>query len=312
MSNGFITTYNSIKLAILLPCQVLSIFFSLFLWIFIIRSSFKLVKSIRNHFILILLIISFIQVLIELSMVENYLFIGVVRPSTYNYCLFFNWFELTLHGTSLYVMFWTSIERHILIFSYSIFQSQWKRIIFHYIPLTIVTIYPTVIYSYLILIYNCVNNWNYNELLCTVPCFYQNKTLRTINCFANIIIPVFSIAIVNIALIIRVTFHSIKMSANLRRRRKYRKITLQLLPISSLFLACWLPISIIDLIQQFFCPTFLIDIQFDVFLYLIYFIQILLPFLCLFSLVKFKKQIIIFLQRVRRRNVVDIVPTIQQ
>ncbi len=95
--------YNRLKLGILLPCQVLSILCSLFVFINIIYQPSKFTKPIGNHFILVLLITSIIQVSTELSMVENYLYIGIVRPSTNSYCLFFNWYEFSLNGISLFV-----------------------------------------------------------------------------------------------------------------------------------------------------------------------------------------------------------------
>jgi hypothetical protein len=100
-----ITIDNShqIKLFILLPCQILSILCSLFVFLNIICHPSKFLKPIRNHFIFVLLITSFIQVSTELSMVENYLHTGIIRPSTNSYCLFFNWYEFSLNGISLFV-----------------------------------------------------------------------------------------------------------------------------------------------------------------------------------------------------------------
>ncbi len=98
-----VANHRQIKLLILLPCQILSIVCSLFIIINIIYRPSKLLKPITNHFIFVLLITSFIQVTSELSMVEDYLNIGIIRPSTNGYCLFFNWYEFSLNGISLFV-----------------------------------------------------------------------------------------------------------------------------------------------------------------------------------------------------------------
>lgn len=98
-----VANYRYIKLAVLLPFQTLSIICSLFVFINIIYRPSALLKPIGNHFVIVLLITSFVQVTTELSMVENYLDIGVVRPSTNGYCLFFNWYEFSLNGISLFV-----------------------------------------------------------------------------------------------------------------------------------------------------------------------------------------------------------------
>jgi hypothetical protein len=105
-------------------------------------------------------------------------------------------------------------------------------------------------------------------------------------------------------LIIRVVFRSTGVRTNAQRTKKNRKMTLQLLTISSLFLIFWLPIAITGLIEQFFSATFLIDIQYNIFFYLIYFIQLFLPFICLLSLSELKILISIQYRRWRRRNIV--------
>jgi hypothetical protein len=199
---------------------------------------------------------------------------------------------------------WASIERHILIFSGSFFDIRWKRIVVHYLPLTIAILYTPLFYGYFIFIYNCVNNWDYSELLCTSPCFYQDKIIGIVDWLVNIIIPAFSIAMINLILIIRVTYRSSGLIDNLTRMKKNRKMTIQLLFISSLFLIFWFPIAITGLIQEFFSPTFLIDIQFNIFFYLIYFIQLFLPFVCLISLPELKKFLQEKFRRWRRGNTV--------
>jgi hypothetical protein len=201
-------------------------------------------------------------------------------------------------------VFWASIERHIIIFSTSIYRIRWKCIVFHYLPLSIAILYTPICYGYLIFIYNCVNNWDYSELLCSEPCFYQTETIGIYDWLVDIIIPAFSIALVNIILIIRVISRSNRLIDNPERTKKNRKMTIQLLVISLLFLIFWLPIAITGLIRQFFSPTFLIDVQYNIFFYLIYFIQLFLPFVCLISLSELKKIIREKLRRWRRRNIV--------
>ncbi|CAF0900506.1 unnamed protein product [Adineta ricciae] len=306
-----VANHRSVKLAILLPCQVLSLLFSLFIFMNVVHGSYKLFRPVRNHFIAILLITGFIQVSTELSMVENYLHTGVVRPSTPSYCSFFNWFEFSLNGISLHVMFWTSIERHILIFFHASLRTPWKCLLFHYIPLLTSVAYAPSIYGYFIFIYECVNHWDYNELLCTAPCFYENKLFGIVTWLANIIIPAFSIAAANIILIVRVTCRSADLQINIRRIKKNRKMTIQLLGISSLFLIFWLPISVTGLIQQFFSPTFLIDVQFNVFFYLIYFIQLFLPFVCFVSLPELKSRMKQYIRRLQGRNAIGAMITLQ-
>jgi hypothetical protein len=157
-------------------------------------------------------------------------------------------------------------------------------------------------YGYSIFIYNCINDWDYDVLLCKTPCFYQNKILGIIDWSVNIIIPVFSIALANLILIIRVTFRSTGIGNNIERTKRNRRMTMRLLTISSLFLIFWLPTAITGLIQQFFSPKFLIDVQFNIFFYLVYFIQLFIPFVCLLSLSEANKHNRIKFRRWRRNT----------
>lgn len=208
-----------------------------------------------------------------------------------------------------------------MIFSHSTFQIHWKCIAFHYVPLSLSILYTPACYTYLIFIYECVNTWNYHELLCTAPCFYQNKVTGSIDWLVNIIIPAFAIFVANTILIIKVVYRSTGIRHNAERTKKNRKMTLQLLAISSIFLIFWLPIAVTGLIQQFFYPTFLIYVQFNIFFYLIYFIQLFLPFVCLISLPELKKSIRAKIRGWRHRNAIgdgttlqmgSIVPTLQK
>ncbi|CAF4573989.1 unnamed protein product [Rotaria sp. Silwood2] len=102
-TDNIVVNHHQIKLAILSPCQVLSVICSLLVLINTICRPSKLIKPIENHFTLPLLTTSSVQVTTELSMVENYLHTGIVRPSTNGDCLLFNWYEFSLTGISLFV-----------------------------------------------------------------------------------------------------------------------------------------------------------------------------------------------------------------
>ena len=128
-------------------------------------------------------------------------------------------------------MFWASIERHIIIFSLSIVRIQWKCIVFHYLPLITAVLYPPIYYTFLIFVYKCTNNWDYNQSLCTTPCFNQNQIVGTLKWLINIITPAFSILLANIVLITRVMYRSTGVQYNAERKRSNRKMTIQLLTI---------------------------------------------------------------------------------
>ncbi|CAF3384005.1 unnamed protein product [Rotaria socialis] len=119
--------------------------------------------------------------------------------------------------------------------------------------------------------------------------FMEIKFLVFVDWLANTIIPTVSVALANILLLIRVTYRSTRIRHNAERTKNNLIMTIQLLTISALFLVFRLPIAVTGLIQQFFDATFIIDIQFNIFFYLIYLIQLFLPLVCLVSLPELKK-----------------------
>ncbi|CAM4882394.1 unnamed protein product [Rotaria socialis] len=121
--------------------------------------------------------------------------------------------------------------------------------------------------------------------------FMEIKFLVFVDWLANTIIPIptVSIALANILLLIRVTYRSTRIRHNAERTKNNLIMTIQLLTISALFLVFRLPIAVTGLIQQFFDATFIIDIQFNIFFYLIYLIQLFLSLVCLVSLPELKK-----------------------
>jgi hypothetical protein len=73
--------------------------------------------------------------------------------------------------------------------------------------------------------------------------------------------------------------------------RRHRKMVLQLWIVSSLYMAFWLPMTITQLIQITVMPSFMID-QLETILYVVYFIPIFLPMICLSALPELVKIII--------------------
>lgn len=99
-------------------------------------------------------------------------------------------------------------------------------------------------------------------------------------------LPTLVIIVSNISLMIRV----VKQKRRVQQRinwRKQRRMTLQLLSISILFLFAWLPSLSIGLGQQFFNPNFLAEIQKNYALDLIYLMCLFLPWVCLGQLPQF-------------------------
>ena len=182
---------HSIKFAVLISLEFPSIFISL-----LIFGYFGYYRRTRitdyNHSMLLLLLINFLQVLVDLPMPINFFRLnGLVRPATSAFCTWWIWFEFSLNTTSGVLMAWISFERHILIFHRHLIRTQgtWKRRLFHIFPLIFCSLLGPTFYLIAVVISPmCTSNWSFDALLCTIPC-YLTTTWGTFDLFFNVISP---------------------------------------------------------------------------------------------------------------------------
>jgi hypothetical protein len=135
--------------------------------------------------------------------------------------------------------------------------------------------------------------WDLKSNLCGYANCYlvYNKILATFDWGVNNGLPIVVIILANIALVVRVVKQKRRRHQQHVSRRKQRRMTLQLLMISSLYLIAWLPSLVIRLGQQIISPNFLAQFQLDYALDLIYLVCLLLPWICLRLLPEFTKWI---------------------
>ena len=113
-------------------------------------------------------------------------------------------------------------------------------------------------------------------------------------------VPIVIIAVANVTLIIRVIRQK-RRCERITSWKKQRRMTIQLLSISSLYFLGWFPSMAIAVIQQLVSPTFLMEAQVDYIYDLVYLICLLLPWVCLGLFPEFTKWI---WKRFLYRNVV--------
>ena len=247
-------------------------------------------KSMNNHVIIALLIIGLFSQLIDNPFYLNYLRLGYVWPQIPFSC-FIWWFAATgISNMTNLVMAWASIERHILVFHNGWLSTKKKRFFVHYLPLLIILLYGFIYYIIILSIYSCENIYAYTTDWCFYPCYYNDEKLAIYDTIMNSIIPTPIIIISSIALIIRV----VKRKRALHQCvhwRKYRKMIIQLLSISALFLLFNLPMTTLLLAHICGLPDGAAG-QFEFYTYYMYrFISLFLPFICLITASEIRKKI---------------------
>jgi hypothetical protein len=289
---------RSIKFWILLLFQIPSILCSIFvLYHMCALPTYR--RTLANHVVISILIISLLSVTIDLSITLNYLRVGIVHPQLSSFCYFWMYIDYSLYANGMLLMAWASIERHILVFSFHYFRSTYRIIFAHYIPIIISLVYPFIFYIYTIFIYSCKENLlDFKVTLCGSPCFKQESyILNWYDMLVHSVIPCLLIIAFSLALLIRVIKQKRRVQQQLFSWKKQRRMVVQLLSIACLYILMNIPLFIIILIKECCISTFA-DVEHELYLfYFYYFLTLLFPFVCLGSLGDVRKKFRRFYQK---------------
>jgi hypothetical protein len=273
---------HHVKFIIFLLLQIPSILISIFIFIFFWTHK-NLLRIRQNQGLVLLFVVNFIQISFDLPMIIHFNHLGRISPATPDYCTWWTFLEYTLNAAGEMLMATISIQRHIFIFRIHIFNIRSYRYLLHHVPLMFCIIYPIILYLILVVLYPCDGTqWDYTSNVCGLANCYlvYSRVLGTFDWAVNNGSPVIIIAIANVALTVRIIRQKRRRQGYVTWRQQ-RRMTLQLLTISCLYLIAWIPNLFIGLVQQLYSPTFLIEIQFDYIFDFTYFICLFLPWVCL-------------------------------
>ena len=281
---------HQIKFFLVLILQIPAIILFLFIFVYFITNPSHL-RKLQNQALLVLLIVNFIQLSVNIPLLVHYLRLSRISPATRTYCKFWMYVEFTLDGTNELLVAIMSIQRHTLIFQPNILHIRFKRYLLYYLPLLFGTFYGAIFYTGAVIFYPCDDaQWNFTLNMCgdTICYLSDNLVLATFDWVVNNGFPIVVIMLSNTVLIIRV------IRQKSRRQRaipwsKQRRMTLQLVSISSLYLVTWFPTIITGVMQQLNPSNDLYNIQEGYLSDLTYLICLLLPWICIGMLPDFKK-----------------------
>jgi hypothetical protein len=153
------------------------------------------------------------------------------------------------YQTQLIGLAWASIERHILVFNSQWIATKKKRFFAHYLPLMIVLIYCFTYYFVFDLFPFC-GDLHLPSPTNGVPfsCIFIHPIMGKFDAICNLIIPTFIIFTSSLALFVRVLRQKAGLSQGIQWR-KQRKMTIQLLSISILYLVFNFPRTILLIID---------------------------------------------------------------
>lgn len=293
---------NRIRYILLQICYIASIICCIFTLthLFLDRN---LRSALHNHIPIALLIISTFDAFLNHPFTLNYLRLGRVVPSSDPMCLFWNFINSLFTVSTFLTMAWGSIERYLLVFHSKLFTNARQRLLFHYIPLVnVILIYPIISHIMIFLLYPCQNQFNMRMLFCGYTCALKVRSVALYARIAHNFIPTFIVVSSTMTLLVTVITQKRRIQYNPFNWRRYRRMIIQLLALASVFLFVTLPATFVSVVQNCCSPTFAASIYVPYLNFLVRFLTMLIPFICLSLLPELWPKLLICRHPDRRRT----------
>ena len=266
-------------LVTLIPSTICSLFV---LYHLLFYQAFR--RALNNHAISILVVTGLIaEVTIYPWMLYYYQYKDVWERS-HIFCVIWGFLDWSLYVVHTVLFGWTTIERHILIFHNSWVSTRTKRFFIHYVPLISIVFGLFLFYIVIYFFPYCGNFFYPSSLICVYPCMYDNYAISMSDFIVNQIVPIFTIVVFSIGLLVRVARQKYRIQRRIHWR-KHRTIIIQTLSISFLYIIVLVPYVVIYILGRIYnLSSSLISDLSTVTVFFSYFILLLFPFVCAFSL----------------------------
>jgi hypothetical protein len=237
--------------------NILSVLCSIFVLYYLLFDR-KLREALYNHIIIIILVAGLIYELTTVPLMLYYYYFGDTWEMTLpiSAIRFWTFIDSLGYQTQLIGLAWASIERHILIFHRQWVSTEKTRFFAHYLPLMVILIYCFTYYFVFDLFPFC-GDLHYPSPTNGVPfsCIMFHPIMGKFDGICNLIIPTFIIFTSSLALLVRVLRQKARLSQGIQWR-KQRKMTIQLLSISFLYLFFNFPRTILLIVNLFGILTY--------------------------------------------------------
>ncbi|CAF3423582.1 unnamed protein product [Rotaria socialis] len=242
----------------------------------------------------------------ELSITLYYLYEGTIYFESR--CSPWITLNYTLFQLSIFLMTWISIQRYLFIYHEQFIQRH--MILLHYGPVIFLYVYCPLLYVGMVMIYGCKPTYDVTLYICGGPCYSLNVGLGIFDWIGNGISMEMTTFFVNVLVTIRLFIQRYRMKRAIatvdghRQWRRSVKLGVQLIAIGMIYVVGWVPYSIIVLIQMFNGSGDLANILSNVFAYLPYFQELLVPYACVMYMpeVKAKLAALLKLPYIHRRQ----------
>ena len=244
----------------------------------------KLRSAFYNHAIIVVLVVDMIYELTDIPWILHHYRFDAPWIDSPVFTRFWAFADYGIYAVQMILFAWATIERHILIFHDRWVQTRRRAFFFHYLPMIILPSYTVIYYSIGSFMIDCSGSFTYALLSgAPAPCLYNIAYLAKFDLLAHQIAPAIVIVLFSMALIFRVTWQKFRLHQPIQWR-KHRKMTIQLLLISLVYLIFACPWSLVLLSYEFGVPR---DVGAEYLLYsafFSYYTVFTFPFVCCVSL----------------------------
>jgi hypothetical protein len=151
--------------------------------------------------------------------------------------------------------------------------------------------YTFCFFVYAMLFFPCQNSFDYTSAYCAYACFFSSPVIVAYESLAHEAIPTVLIGLFSITLIIRVIARSRRLRQTMNWK-KYRKMTIQLVSVSTLYFATTFPYTINPVTTLVFGVTPINDVIQHILLnFVAPIMPITLPYICLTLLPNLKQKL---------------------
>ncbi|CAF1297490.1 unnamed protein product [Adineta ricciae] len=205
----------------------------------------KLRQALNNHVIIVLLFVGLIYESLSVPFMLHFYRVGYSWNITTSFGHFWQFMDYTSYTISLVGFAWATIERHILIFHQQWIATRRQRFFVHYLPIMAIVVY-SIMYWFLLIFFPACEDRIFLQPMNGVPapCMAYQLFWGKWNTVCHLILPTFIITIFSSALLFRILWQKTRLNRSIQWRQN-RKMTIQLVLISLLYLFFNLPRSIL-------------------------------------------------------------------
>ena len=241
---------------IFLLLDILSVLCSLVLFYYFIR--LRELHRQSNQIIMYLLVGTFLVTAVDIPLIlpylqNNYYIQSMKYPNAF--CIFWIMYDYGMYSLNLWLMALACLERYLLIFfKQVIVRTKKRRFFLYYVPVTFIILFVVFWYLYLVALYPCAQTqFDFTQSTCGFPCYQTFGTviIQNLDWTLCVLLPMFLTILFNFLLILQVLYQKHKINRHLMQQgtwKRTRRMFLQLLPITFIFLVFNMPLIIVGLL----------------------------------------------------------------